>query len=153
MATCEAAIEVHPSPAAALRDTDVTLVAAWLEAFLGGDGGNALLAEALRARPWCYLGPVRFPLARLTRCCGPERGMRFRDPEESWRRRIDAMASDLPGGWEPSPLIAGGFGAWHLVLMDGNHRHAALRRVGRDDHPVILVFTDADERAEFVARA
>jgi hypothetical protein len=147
----DAAIEVHASPAAALRETDGARVAAWLDAFLKGPGGNPLLAEALRATTWCYLGPVSFPLDRLTRCCGPEPSMRFHDPPRSWRRRIAAMARDVRAGWEPSPLIAGGSGAWRLVLMDGNHRHAALRRAGRAEHPAILVFADAEEREAFVA--
>jgi hypothetical protein len=142
---------VHRSLTAALQTTDGARVGAWLQAFLAGVGGNRLLADALRARPWCYLGPVRFPLDRLRRCCGPEREMRYCDPEESWRRRIGQMAHDIRHGWQPPPLIAGTFGAWHMVLMDGNHRHAALGQAGRAEHPVIFVFEDAEDRAAFVA--
>ena len=71
--------------------------------------------------------------------------MRFQDP--SWRERISAMARDIRDGWEPPPLVAGAFGDWDRVLMDGNHRHAALLAVGRRTHPVILVF-DGTRQAE-----
>jgi len=140
---------VHRSFKAALRATDGALVGAWLQAFLAGAGGNPSLAGALRARAWCYLGPLRFPLDRLRRCCGPEPGMRFHDPDESWRRRIGEMALDIRHGWQPPPLIAGTFGAWDMVLVDGNHRHAALREAGRAEHPIIFVFEDAESRAAF----
>jgi hypothetical protein len=65
--------------------------------------------------------------------------MAYHDPPESWRRRIARMAADVRGGWQPPPLVAGTFGDWDMVLMDGNHRHAALRRAGRTTHPVIFV--------------
>jgi hypothetical protein len=109
----------------------------WLRTFLRGPGGNPELADALAAPRWSFLR-VALRLDRLARSCGPEPGMRFHDPD--WRRRIASMARDIRAGWQPPPLIAGTFGAWDMVLMDGNHRHAALLEAGRTEHPVILVF-------------
>jgi hypothetical protein len=121
------------------RARESARVGAWLQTFLRGAGGNAELATALSGGGWRFLGPVEFPLSRLVRCCGPEPGMAYHDPPESWRRRIARMAADVRGGWQPPPLVAGTFGDWDMVLMDGNHRHAALRRAGRTTHPVIFV--------------
>ena len=112
----------------------------WLQRFLHGPGGNPQLAAALSARRHWYLGPVSLGLSRLQRCCGPEPGMRYRDPAPSWRRRVLAMARDLHHGWQPPPLIVGAFGEWNMVVLDGNHRHAALRHAGRTTHTAILVF-------------
>jgi len=116
-----------------------------LQRFLHGPGGNPRLAEALSARPHWYLGPVSLTLSRLRRCCGPEPGMRYRDPEPSWRRRVAAMAHDLCHDWQPPPLVVGAFGEWEMVVLDGNHRHAALGRAGRASYAAILVFDDAGQ--------
>jgi hypothetical protein len=110
-----------------------------IHAFLRGPGGNPELADALSGPQWSFR-QAHVRLDRLRRCCGPEPWMRFKDPD--WRKRIAAMVRDIRDGWQPPPLIAGTFGAWDMVLMDGNHRHAALLEAGRTEHPVILVCAD-----------
>jgi hypothetical protein len=110
------------------------------------------LAGVLATREWCYLGPVAFPLTRLARCCGPEAEMAYHDPPASWEGHIARMAADIRAGWRPPPLIAGTFGGWDRVLLDGNHRHAALLACGRVQHPVIFVSEGARERMAFAAR-
>ncbi|MFZ5824528.1 MAG: hypothetical protein ACOY94_09390, partial [Bacillota bacterium] len=80
--------------------------------------GNVPMSDGLRLQPRFWVGPVVIPLDRLAR------------------------------GWAPPPLIAQFLPDFTLSLRDGNHRHEALRRAGRQGYWCVLWCDSAELRRE-----
>lgn len=116
----------------------------WVHSFLLGPGNNKALSDGLKLQRRHWSGPVRLPLLLLSRCCGPEEGMEFAIPQESWEERIGRMERLLASGWEPAPLIVHYEGGL-LVIRDGNHRHEAMRRQGAQSCYAIIWCDSAEE--------
>ncbi|NTG00828.1 hypothetical protein G6L33_11320 [Agrobacterium rhizogenes] len=77
----------------------------------------------LQKRYW--IGPISIELLKLERCCGPEDGMTYHIPNDIWKERIESIALGLVDAQSLPPLIV----EWrdgHLIVSDGNHRHAAI---------------------------
>ena len=117
----------------------------WIDAFLRGPGDNAGLADGLRSAPRFWLGPLKVPVATLSRCCGPEAGMEYRMDAAAWEDRVWALAASLDAGWEMPPLIVQARGE-DLSVRDGNHRLGALEWLGRANASVLIWFDTLEER-------
>lgn len=122
----------------------------WVHAFLLSDGNNRAFSEGLRLAPRRYAGPFAVPLAWLTRCCGPEEGMRFRVDAQGFEKRVCALMRAAEAGVDLPPLIVeytgGGF-----VLSDGNHRFEAYRRLGTQRVHCIVWMTGEAAHEAFLA--
>lgn len=116
----------------------------WVQAFLRGPGGNAGFAEGLGLAPRAFVGPVTWPLSAVPRSCGPEPGMRWAVPRESFEPRVTRLAEAYSGPWDAPPLIVE-VTPEGLALNDGNHRHEALVRLGRTNAPMIFWATGGPE--------
>jgi hypothetical protein len=120
----------------------------WVHAFLTeSQGANLKMANGLRMHRRWWIGPVRVPLASLTRTAGPEPEMQFLQDAEGWETRVGAIAAAASEPELLPPLILE-YRETHLRLCDGNHRHEALRRRG-EEHVWAFVWcnTESDHAA------
>lgn len=122
--------------------------AALVDTLLRTASGNVALADGLGLQTRFWVDLHDLPLARLTRCCGPELDMEFVQDEAGWTARVDAMRASLRDGWAPPPLIVQ-FRSGVLSVRDGNHRLAALLAEGRASHAAFVWFDTPEERASF----
>lgn len=100
-----------------------------LDYLAAGHSANPGLRAGLLLQKRYWLGPLSLALSRLERCCGPEAGMAYRVPAGIWAERIESMASGLVDVESLPPLIVE-WRARHLLIRDGNHRHAAMTLKG-----------------------
>ena len=119
----------------------------WVQRYLGaGRWANPGLRDGLRLQRRYWIGPLRLPLNRLQRCCGPEPGMEFPVPADKWQRHIAEIASGLVDPMGVPPLIIE-WRAGALTVCDDNHRHAAMAAAGWDSCWVIVWCNNADDHA------
>lgn len=117
--------------------------ARWCQAYLRGEGRNEKLAEHLRDETHFTIHMIEFPLNRLIRIIGPEAGMIYREDPDIWEKRIVALVDVIRTGAELEPLIITDL--WGpLEIADGNHRHAALKRCGRDKYWTLFFFARSE---------
>lgn len=121
----------------------------WVQSFLRGVGTNVPFADGLLLEPRSFFGPLDFPLAQVTRCCGPEETMRYRTPQEDFERRVESLRTFHRGGGTSPPLIVN-FSEGGFHLNDGNHRHEALVRGGATSFPMIIWTTGEQDRQQFL---
>jgi hypothetical protein len=100
----------------------------WVSRYLnGGPWANVGLRDGLLRQRRYWLGPLRVPLDRLERCCGPEPSMEFQVPVDQWERKVARIAAGLTHAEQLPPLIV----EWRmgaLSIRDGTHRYAAMVR-------------------------
>jgi hypothetical protein len=111
------------TPASAQRAAQDGHIETWLHGFLTTTGDN-----------------VRFPLALLARCLGPEEGMEYPVSIERWEAKTAAMCSSIAQGWEPPPLLVMYQDDGVLSVRDGNNRHGALGKSGVRNYWTIFWF-------------
>jgi hypothetical protein len=114
----------------------------WVHLFLKTRGNNIPLSDGLKLQKRYWLGPVQVPLHELNRCCGPEEGMQYHNPSDSWEWRVGKLAELLQKGWEYPPLIVQHHeGRW--IVSDGNGRHEALNRLHNSNCWAVLWDSDS----------
>jgi hypothetical protein len=128
------------TPASAQRAAQDGHIETWLHGFLTTTGDNVPLSLGLKLEPRWYLGPVRFPLALLARCLGPEEGMEYPVSIERWEAKTAAMCSSIAQGWEPPPLLVMYQDDGVLSVRDGNNRHGVLGKSGVRNYWTIFWF-------------
>lgn len=104
-------------------------IAEWVDAYLRGTGNNVPFADGLRLAPRRWEGPKTVDIGELRRCCGPEPEMEYVMPLAAWENRVNGLVAHLRGGGKIPPLIVNRQGGV-LSVRDGNHRLAALIRLG-----------------------
>ena|SRR5689334_1748762 len=121
------------------------LIEAWVDAFLTneGPGSNLPMALGLKRQQRWWIGPVRVPLASLTRICGPEPQMEYQTTRDAWEAHVSEIAAAASDPEALPPLILE-YRGQYLALCDGNHRHEALRRRG-ETHAWSLVWCNSRE--------
>lgn len=100
-----------------------------LDYLASGDWANLGLRDGLLLHKRYWTGPLPMAISRLERCCGPEAGMAYHVPGDIWKKRVEEIAAGLTDARRLPPLIV----EWrerHLVIRDGNHRHAAMTLKG-----------------------
>ena len=122
------------STRAALAYTRQGRLEEWIHAYLlGGPWANRGLADGLRLQERWWRGPFEAPLAQLIRCYGPEPDLEYVAEPASWEARISALAEGIRASratpLDLPPLICNFVGGIWSV-RDGNHRHAAVQRLG-----------------------
>ena len=123
----------------------------WIHDFLLSEGVNTPLSDGLKLDTRQYLGPLELPMNLLTRCTGPEPGMKHHDPEESFNRRIAAIGTALDQGFSPPPLFVN-YSGGELTINDGNHRYAAYEKAGWTKVAVIIWTTGQSDKEDFERR-
>ncbi len=99
--------------------------------FLDSPGGNRGMGHGMRRRvregKIYWLGPLNFPLAELTRCCGPEKGLEYEQSEKKWMGKVSKLQEVIRKG-EKLPVIIANPRPWPILsVRDGNHRYGALQ--------------------------
>jgi hypothetical protein len=123
----------------------------WVHDYLRGEGRNLPFSDGLRLAPRQYWGPIRFPLARLSRCTGPEPEMQYQVPVHDFEPRVMNIQKALDAGAELPPLIVN-YSSGKLQLNDGNHRWEALVRNGVESFGIVIWTTGEAEMDEFKER-
>jgi hypothetical protein len=139
------------SLASAQRAADEGRLAEWVVDFLASPGSsNSELAAAFALSGATYVGPIRFPLDRLTPMAGPVGDeVVVPVPEEAWESEVEAMEHSMEWGWHPPPLLVSHHDAKYC-LEDGNHRFETLRRMGATHVWIVLLFAGEVERDRFL---
>jgi len=109
----------------------------WIDTWLRAAGNNVALADGLKKQKRYWIGPIRFPLEKLARCCGPEEEMEFREPVERWNQRIDSLVEQIQSGVGLAPFIAT-YGNGTYSIRDGNHRYGAYKKLGLKTYWTII---------------
>jgi hypothetical protein len=124
----------------------------WVHSYLLGPGGNQPFSDGLKRRIRYWRAPELLPLGLLQRTCGPECDMPFREPVESWQKRVGEIASSFRELELFPPLIAQ-YVSGRLLVSDGSHRLAAFERLGLTDCWVIVWYADEVELDHHQRRA
>lgn len=142
---------IDAARAAAGRDE----LEAWVAEFLASPGSdNAELAEQLRDRVHCWIGPVELPFSQLHRLAGPPgHPVLVEWDEDDWRDDVADLSDKVEEGWEPPPVVVTQNDAGQLVLEDGNHRVEGMRRSGEDTAWAVVGFATTSARDRFLAAA
>jgi hypothetical protein len=111
----------------ALRFAAYGNLEAWILAYLTYESPNSGLVYHLQDNPHWWRGPLQLPLTSLTRCCGPERGMKYPTSWAEWEYTIPKLAAGLTDLQALPPLIVE-YQAGQYLIHDGNHRYEAIRR-------------------------
>jgi len=102
----------------------------WVDRYLrAGPWANEGLRDGLRRQRRYWLGPIRFPLNQLKRCCGPEPSSEYYVPSDVWETKIAKLVQGLTDPSVLPPLLV----EWRsgiLSIRDGNHRAAAMQIAG-----------------------
>jgi len=117
------------SAAEALDFAKRGLLESWIHEFLTTSGKNEKLSTGLKKQKRFFIGPKKIYLNSMRRVCGPEKGMKFRESQERWEKRVKRILSGLKRNWEMPPFIVM-CKRGKLLIADGNHRYEALRRRG-----------------------
>ena len=143
--------EEEVSVSSAQRAADEGRLAQWVVDFLSSPGSsNAELAADLALKGTVYLGPIRFPLDRLTPMAGPDEDeVVVPVAKEEWESDVEDMEDSIEEGWRPPPLLVSHHDG-QFFLEDGNHRCETLRRTGATTAWTILLFDDETERDRFL---
>ena len=143
--------EEEVSVSSARRAADEGRLAQWVVDFLSSPGSsNAELAAALALKGTVYLGPIRFPLDRLTPMAGPDEDeVVVTVAKEEWESDVEDMEDSIEEGWHPPPLLVSHHDG-QFFLEDGNHRCETLRRTGATSAWTILLFDNEMERDRFL---
>ncbi len=128
----------------------------WVCEFLDSPGGNQGMAHGMRRRmregKIYWLEPLNFPLAELTRCCGPEKGLEYPEKEKKWTSRLNKLRRAIKKG-EKLPVIIANPRPWPtLSIRDGNHRYGALRLERKRKYWTLFWFDSQKDKQRFIRK-
>ena len=109
----------------------------WVHGFLTTIGKNEELAEIME-RSGTLEAPKKISLNKLIRICGPEEGMKYKEEQKDWDKRVDKMTEEIKSDWETPPLIVWRHENGKLTVADGSHRVEALRKAGIKSYWAII---------------
>lgn len=123
----------------------------WVHTCLLSDGHNKAFSEGLKLFDRYFLGPVKMPLSLFTRCCGPEKNMKYKIDREDFEKKVNSLQRVVSAENDLPPLIV------HYVegkfeLNDGNHRLEAYSRMGIQEYYVIVWITEKEEYIDFMEK-
>lgn len=117
----------------------------WILKYLNSEGNNKKLAKVLKEEEYFWSDMLEYPLDKLKRVMGYEKGMKFRESREKWEKRISFLTNCLKKGESFAPLIATDF--WgDIHLSDGTHRFEALKKSGYEKYWTIFYIKNRDNK-------
>jgi hypothetical protein len=120
----------------------------WVDEFLL-DEGNHSLATELKNNKSSLIEILDFTLSKLKKIEGPEE-VTNRESLDVWEERVSKLTKLIEQGQSLPPIIVTDF--WQpLEIADGNHRHEALLRSGRDKYWTIF-FLKNEENKQLLAQ-
>lgn len=120
----------------------------WVHIYLLSDGHNKEFSDGLKLVNRYFLGPVNMPLSLFSRCCGPEKDMKYHVDAVWFEQHVKQLMEVIQSGADIPPLIVH-YADGNFELNDGNHRHEAYTRLNISEYPVIIWITEEIELAEF----
>lgn len=131
-------MEFMATAKSALTFDDKELLEDWVHLFLSGEGMNIPFSDGLKLEKRLYCRPELMDLDLFERCAGPEEGMPYVIPADSFYARVERIATRYANGdWDMPPLIINR-DAGRYELNDGNHRFEALKQLGIKRYWVII---------------
>lgn len=123
----------------------------WVHTYLLSDGHNKAFSEGLKLFDRYFLGPAKMPLSLFTRCCGPEKNMKYKIDREDFEKKVNSLQRVVSAENDLPPLIV------HYVegkfeLNDGNHRLEAYSRMVIQEYYVIVWITEKEEYIDFMEK-
>ncbi len=118
----------------------------WIDAFLRAEGNNVPLADGLKKQKRYWIGPLQFPLKRLSRCCGPEEEMEYRVSLEDWNGKVASLIEYIKSGGELAPFIVQ-YRQGIFSIRDGSHRYGAFEKMSLKTYWT-LIWCDSEEAFE-----
>lgn len=127
-------------------------IQAWVQSYLRtGAWANTALADGLLLEQRWWAGPIELGLESLIRVVGPEPGMEFQIPSDSWFQKVGRIERELTRLENLPPLIAE-FRPEGLSVRDGNHRLAAISNKGWPSCWVIVWCNSEADHAAMLKR-
>ncbi len=128
----------------------------WVIDFLASPGGNNGMVKGMKQRlnekTIYWVGPLNFPLAELTRCCGPEEGLEYPEKEKKWTGRLNKLRRAIKKG-EQLPAILVNPRPWPILsIRDGNHRYGALRLERKRKYWILFYFDNKKDKQRFTRK-
>ena len=131
-------MEYEPTLSSAINFSKINRLEEWLHLFLCKEGNNKAFSEGLKLEPRRYYAPKLFELSKFTRCCGPEKNMKYQVDNENFIKRVNKIVDKyLKGDWDMPPLIINRNGK-NFELNDGNHRYEALKKMRVREYWIII---------------
>ena len=127
----------------------------WVHTYLLSDGGNKDFSDGLKLFDRYFIGPLKMPLSLFTRCCGPEENMKWRINKEWFEKHVSELEDVIKREKDMPPLIVHFLeenGKAYFELNDGNHRYEAYKRLGINEHYVIVWITEKREYDLFMEK-
>ena len=81
------------------------LIEDWIHEFLTTSGKNEGLSTGLKKEKRFFVGPRKIDLDKLQRICGPEKNIKYHEPQERLEKKVDRILRGMNRGWEIPPLI------------------------------------------------
>ena len=117
----------------------------WVHRYLLSEGDNKAFSDGLYKEKRYWRGPMLFPMASLTRVCGPEEGMPYRYPDpKPWNDFIAYLIKGF-GELEAYPPLIVSYVDGQFIIDDGNHRFYAFEQMGIEACWVILWYPDREQ--------
>lgn len=109
----------------------------WVLDYLNGEGKNKKLAKILKEEKYFWSDMFEYPLNKLKRVMGPEKGMIFHEENNKWEKRVIWFMNCLEKGESLPPIIVTDF--WKDIhISDGSHRYEALKKSGYEKYWTIF---------------
>jgi hypothetical protein len=110
----------------------------WVHLFLCNEGNNKYFSDGLKHESHFFCTPEIMKLDKFERCVGPEKHMKFQEPEEKFYKNVENIALYYSkGDWDMPPLIIYREGNKYMI-GDGNHRYEALKILGIEQYWIII---------------
>lgn len=124
----------------------------WVINYLEDEGNNDKLSKVLKEEKHTWTDMLEYPLDKLKRIMGYEKGMKFREDRDKWEKRISYLMNCLKKGESFAPLISTDF--WGEVhLADGAHRFESLKKMGYKKYWIIFYIKNENNKQKLLNNA
>ena len=133
----------------ALRAKEKGKLHQWVLDYLNSEGNNKKLEKILKEEKYIWSDLIEYPLNKLERVMGFEKGMKFQENRDKWEKRILYFKKCLKKGESFAPLISADYwGGIHIA--DGTHRFEALKKSGFNKYWTIFYIRDRNHKQEIL---
>lgn len=122
----------------------------WVLDYLNSEGNNRNLAKILKEEKYIWSDMFEYPLDKLKRVMGYEKGMKFREARSKWEKRVSYLVKCLEKNESLVPLISTDY--WDDIhLADGAHRFEALKKTGHKKYWTIFYVKNENNKREVLS--